>query len=245
MRAIWRSPIYIAQLLTGGAAIGAIFADGKITELRVYLATLAGLSAMASLLVAVRATSDSQRMQQYVETLLRSMELPYFIIENLSAVIGRIAGKHQWHLIGQENFEHETVYSFNLANSTVAGRLLMAEQEFKNIWLFDDNQRAQKIEQRLFGQTSADGWDESESGLLEAVVREALFEGANGPLWIGVHHTPEKDVLFTARQHQGDPEKAAFRITADRLQDLRAMIPIRRYAVAAQEAKEAMRHFSH
>src|SRR4051812_15791183 len=104
MRSTWRNPIYVAQVLTGLAAIGAIFADGNVTRLRIYLAALAGISAVASLLVAARAASDARRMQAYVETLLRSVGVPHFIIENLSAVIVRVAGEHHWHLVKQDQF---------------------------------------------------------------------------------------------------------------------------------------------
>jgi hypothetical protein len=240
MRAAWRNPIYVAQVFTGLAAIGAIFADGSVTRLRVYLAALAGLSAVASLLVAARATSDSRRMQEYVETLLRSMELPYFIIENLSAVITRIAGEHNWHFVKQENFQLETVYSFNLAQSSVEGRLLVTEAEFKSIWLLDDKKRIQEIEKRLFGQGNHEV--AKEDRFLEAAVREAIFERAAGPLWIGVRHSADGSWVFAARRRENDPEQTAFQITADRLRELRALIPIRRYAVAAQEAQDATRN---
>src|SRR5208283_4612308 len=96
MRSTLKSTVYIAQVLAGLAAIGAIFADGQVTRLRIYLATIAALAMVASLFVTAHAEAESQRTRQYLETLVLSMELRYPVIEEMSAIIKRIAEKHDW-----------------------------------------------------------------------------------------------------------------------------------------------------
>lgn len=54
-----------------------------------------------------------------------------------------------WSLTRQENLQHETVYEFQSSGSE-QGRLVVPEQEFKNLWILEDSDRLKVIEGRLF-----------------------------------------------------------------------------------------------
>ncbi|MGH7826567.1 MAG: hypothetical protein ACREQ7_15515 [Candidatus Binatia bacterium] len=80
----WMEPVYITQVLTGLAGIGAILIDDAFTKWHAFLVGIIGCSLITSLIVTARAETDSQRNKKHVETLLRAMELPYFIIKALT-----------------------------------------------------------------------------------------------------------------------------------------------------------------
>lgn len=170
----WIAPVYLAQVFTGLAGIGATLIADQITKWHILVAGIIGTSLITSLIVTARAEADSQRNKNHVETLLRAMELPYFIIKAVTNLIESSAKVKGWLLTRQENFHRETVYEFRSAEGEV-GRLVVPEQEFKDLWVLDDDARLKAIEERLFGADSPDG------EYLSTVVREAIGEEISGP----------------------------------------------------------------
>ena len=246
MRSTLKSTVYIAQVLAGLAAIGAIFADGQVTRLRLYLATIAALAMVASLFVTAHAEAESQRTRQYLETLVLSMELRYPVIEEMSAIIKRIAEKHDWRWDKQENFEKETVYSFQKMGGPAKGRLVVSDSEFKSLLILEKDEQVRKIEERLFGAPNRNLKEAvaRDDEYLSEGIRQAVFEDAEGPLWIGLQNQPDGTWVFSLRENQGDAGRPFLQITSKRRDELRAMVPIERYEAAAEEAKAARRALS-
>ena len=244
MSAPWKSPIYVAQLLTSLAAIGAIFADGQLTHLRLYLAAIAGLAMVASFVVAAHAEAESRRTRRNLETLLRSMEPLSFIIERLSMIIRATANSRGWRWDKQENLEQETVYSFHEARSAASGRLVMSEDEFKQVWVLEEDERVQYLERRLFGGAQRDvkKADTEDVKYFNQVVGQAVSDEAEGCLLlIAMHSQPDGAHVFTFRANQGDAEREFLNLAPSRQKELDAMIPLRRYATVADDARRGFR----
>ncbi len=200
---------------------------------------------VASLFVAARAEGDSKRMHRHLETLLRSMELPYFIIERLSKFVNSAARKHGWAVVKQENFQGKTVYDFQKIGGSAVGRLVVSDDEFKRVWLLEKDDQVQTIDERLFGKAEPDLKEETtrEDKYLNEVIRQAISEEVEGPHWIGISHQPDGTSVFTLGQNQGDAEQPFLVISSERRHALGAMIPIQRYAAGANDAKVALQAF--
>jgi hypothetical protein len=243
VRTAWKNPLYAAQILTGLTAVGAIFADGQVTRLRLYLAAIAGLSMVTSLFVAARTEGESLRARRHLETLLRSMELPSFIIERLSEIVKTVANKHGWRWIRQENFRGETVYCFQEVGGPAEGRLVVSDDEFKRLWILEEDERMRNIHERLFGASKRDVQDEvaQDNKYLDEVIRQAVSEEVVGPHWVGINRQADGTCVFTLRQNQDDAGRRFLRIPSERRRDLLAMVPVKRYAAGADDAKLALR----
>ena len=79
--------VYAAQVLTGIAGIGAVLVADEITRLHILVAVVLAASVAVSLLVVARSEADAERDRAHLDTLLRAMELPFFIIEAVSKVV--------------------------------------------------------------------------------------------------------------------------------------------------------------
>ena len=80
-----------AQILTGIAGIGAVLVADEITRLHILVAAVLAASVAVSLLVVARTEADAERDRAHLDTLLRAMELPFFIIEAVSKVVDAVA----------------------------------------------------------------------------------------------------------------------------------------------------------
>jgi hypothetical protein len=200
---------------------------------------------VTSLMVSASTVNDSQRMRQYMDTLLRSMELPYFIIEKLSEIFKAVARQHGWGWSRQENFKRETVYYFQKVGGSAKGRLVVSDAEFKSLWLLEKDERLRQIEERLFGRPTRDLKAEEtlarDDEYLDQVVRQAVFEDLATPAWVSVRPQPDGTRAFMFRQNEDDSDRPFLRISSERRDDLQAQIPIRRYAEVATEAKAGIR----
>lgn len=185
----WVKPVYVVQLLTGIAGIGAVLVADRITKWHILVSAILAASIVVSLMVVARAESDAERNRAHLDTLLRAMELPYFIIEAVSNEIKSIARRRGWALLRQENFEHETVYQFQSDGGRL-GRLVMTSQEFKDLWILEPKLRTAAIQARLFdtGQTVSPEAAEDYAGV---VVREAISEHVKGPHWVSQRKAPD------------------------------------------------------
>lgn len=227
----WMEPVYITQVLTGLAGIGAILISDNITKWHALVVGVIGCSLITSLIVSARAEADSQRSKKHVETLLRAMELPYFIIHALTPLIESSAKAKGWSLTRQENFRDETVYEFQ-STGNERGRLVISEQEFKDLWVLEDIDRLKAIENRLFGVDSLDVEH------LATVIREAIGEQTVGPCRIIQETAPDGAQVFSVTtQCSGS---AVVQLSALQLRELFAMPPIRRYHAAAKEVMQAL-----
>lgn len=227
----WMEPVYITQVLTGLAGIGAIVIDDPFTKWHALVAAVIGSSLITSLIVTARTESDSERNRKHVETLLRAMELPYFIIKALTPLIASTASANGWSLERQEHFQHESVYGFR-SKSNEAGRLVVSAQEFKDLWILEDDARAKAVHARLYGP------DDSKGEHLEAVVRQAIGEHVDGPCRIGQETTADGARVFTV--DAGPSGSAAVRLSAVRLAALFAMPPLQRYHAVMEDVGKAL-----
>ena len=158
------------------------------------------------------------------------MELPYFIIKELTPLIKSSAKAKGWNVTRQENFQHETVYEFQSEGSE-AGRLVVSDQEFKDIWVLEDSARLKAIEGRLF---AVDGSDEEH---FDTVIRESQSYTFRGPVWIGKKKAPDGAQIFTVTAVGSASLVVQF--SAARLGELFAMPPRSRYHAAAEEVRQA------
>lgn len=243
MQISWMNPVYAGQILTGLAGVGGIFADGQITRLRLLLAAIATLSLLTSLLVAARAESEGERVRKHLETLLRSMEVPYFIIAAVSEVVKTAAGKLGWAWTKQENFKNATHYDFR-GEAGQKGLLVVSEQEFRDLWILEEDKRLHAIKKRLFGATDEDlkgpASQEQDDELLGEVIREVVSTEVDGPHWIAVHPQADGTYTYTVRREQEDAGRVFLRLSPERRQELGKIVPIRRYAVVADEVRNAL-----
>jgi hypothetical protein len=226
----WLEPVYVAQVLTGLAGIGAVAIDDPFTKWHALILAIIASSLVTSLVVTARAEVDARRNRTHVETLLRAMELPYFIIKAMTPLIESVARARGWTLTRQENFERETVYEFRSTGGE-PGRLVVSEQEFKDLWILEDDARLNAIDARLFGV-------ESQREHLAAVVREAIGERASGPCWIGQQIEPDGTQVFEVRVEGS--ASVAVRLPVSRLDQLFAMPPVRRYRAVVDDVEKAL-----
>lgn len=168
------------------------------------------------------------------------MELPYFIIEAITVTVRSIAKTRDWALTRQENFERETVYQFE-ASGGQQGRLVVSEQEFKDLWNLEDSARRSAIERRLF---------ESDLGMsaarLEeytaAVVREAIAEHVTGSHWVTQPVQSDGTRVYEVRITKAAPPLRSVTFAPERFRELLAMVPpLRRYHELAEEVNRVFK----
>jgi hypothetical protein len=233
----WTQPVYTAQILTGVAGIGAILASDTITALHIVVAVVLAVSMAVSLMVVGRAEADAARNRAHLDTLMRAMELPYFIIDAVSGMVRAVASTRDWRYVRQHNFQDETVYQFESASGQ-PGRLLMTAQEFKDLWLLDERDRRRAIERRLF-EPDLQVTPEQAARDAETAIREAISEHVKGPHWISESRQPDGTRVYAVRRDQTSPPFNTLVFTSDRFAALLATVPIRRYQELAEEVERA------
>lgn len=231
----WIPPVYWTQILTGIAGIGAVLLADEITKWHVLVSAILASSIMVSLLVAARAQADADRNRSHLDTLLRAMELPYFIIQAITNQIKEIAERHNWQIAQQENFQQETVYQFRASDGQL-GRVVMAAQEFKDLWILDLEVRTRALEGRLFGidQSASSPTDEEFAG---AVIREAISSKIKGPHWISQSVQADGTRLYQLQLPQDANPIKTVSVSKKRFDELLSMVPIRRYQELASEVE--------
>jgi len=225
-------PAYITQALTGLVGMVAILIGDEITKWHIFIAVVIGISLITSLLVTARAKAESVTNKKHVETLLRAMELPYFIIKELTPVISSIARAKGWTLTRQENFKNKTVYEFQ-SNKNEHGRLVISDQEFKDLWILESNDCYKAIENNIFDLNSSN--EES----LSFVIRQAISERISGEFRVKVKIEPDGTKIFHVTKEGSDI--AAIQFSADHLHELASMIPLRRYQAAAEKVWDVLK----
>lgn len=225
--------VYAAQVLTGIAGIGAVLVADEITRLHILVAAVLAASIAVSLLVVARAEADAERDRAHLDTLLRAMELPFFIIEAVSKVVDAVARKRGWQWTQQENFERETVYRFRSTDGQL-GRLVIGEQEFKDLWILDEGERTKAIEARLFG-TGQGTASDAAMAYAGAAIREAIAEHVSGPHWVSQPADAGGARRYEVRLQQHATPIKTLVLTKARVDELLAMLPIRRYQELAEE----------
>jgi hypothetical protein len=229
----WTQPVYSAQILTGVAGIGAVLVADNITKWHILVSAILASSVVVSLMVVARAEADADRNRSHLDTLLRAMELPYFIIETISKVVESIARTRGWQLARQENFEQETVYQFQ-SNDRQFGRLVMAAQEFKDLWILDEAARTKSVERRLFDPEVSIS-PEAVERYAGAVIREAITKHVKGPHWVSQAVEPDGKRIYELRLDQTALPIKTVVFSKQRFDELLSMIPIRRYQELAEE----------
>jgi hypothetical protein len=230
----WTKSVYAAQLLTGAAAVGGIFADGQVTNLRLFVALIVIGSIAVSVAGVSQAEADAERTRSYLETLLRSMALPYSIVRQLTDRIAAVAKDLRWTITRQENWSDRTVYDFEQADGD-KGRLVVADAEFKEWLLLDRRTQTDTIRRRLFGPSDPSPRAVQEDvDLIGHVVRDVLSEHVSGPFKsrlvprAGGHQ-------FTLETAPSGPSFVVLDVSPSRLEALRAMLPLARYEAVATE----------
>jgi hypothetical protein len=229
----WIRPIYAAQILTGIAGIGAVLVADRITRWHIVVSAIVLASVATSLIVVSQSETDAERNRARLDTLLRSMELPYFIIQTISLTVRSIAKTRDWEWIHQENFERETVYQF-VSSVGQHGRLVISEQEFKDLWILEDAARATAIERRLFESDLKTSAEERQDHAEEA-IREAISEHMTGPHFIEQTVHADGTKAYTVRLTQTGPPLKIVRFPRERFDDVISMVPLRRYHELADE----------
>lgn len=225
--------VYAAQILTGVAGIGAVLVADDVTKLHILVAAILAISVVVSLVVVARAEADADRNRSHLDTLLRAMELPYFIIAAISKVIDTIAKQKGWQLVRQENFKNETVYEFNSTDGQ-RGRLVMPAQEFKDLWILDETPRRDAIETRLFAPAQS-GFFQAAESYAGVAVREAIAEHLKRPHWVSQGTDADGARRYEVHLDQaGQPIKTIV-FSKQRFDELLSMLPIRRDHELAQE----------
>lgn len=229
----WTKPIYWSQILTGIAGMGAVLLSDNITKWHILVSAILVSSIVVSLLVVFRTEVDSDRNRAHLDTLLRAMELPYFIIVAITKEMEFIAKESNWQLVYQENFEGETVYQFRSSDGKL-GRLVISSQEFKDLWILDQQGRTKVLKSRLFntGQTASSQADEEFSG---AVIREVISSHVKGPHWISQSVQENGTRQYELRRNQTAEPSKTVRISKERFDELLSMVPIIRYQELANE----------
>ncbi len=229
----WTQPVYSAQILTGVAGIGAVLVADNITKWHILVSAILASSVVMSLMVVARAEANADRNRSRLDTLLRAMELPYFIIEAISKVVEFIARRRSWQLTRQENFEQETVYQFKSADRQL-GRLIIAAQEFKDLWILDEAAREKAIEARLFDASQITSSEAAEH-YASAAVREAIAKHIRGPHWVSQAVKADGTRLYELRLDQNAQPIKTVIVDRQRFDELLSMLPIRRYQELAEE----------
>ncbi|TAM38085.1 MAG: hypothetical protein EPN58_18010 [Rhodanobacter sp.] len=229
----WTKPVYWSQILTGIAGVGAVLLSDNITKWHILVSAILVSSVVVSLLVVARAETDSDRNRSHLDTLLRAMELPYFIIQAITKEIESIATAHSWQLAHQEYFEREAVYQFR-SSAGQLGRLVMATQEFKDLWILDEDARTRVLEARLFSvdQTASSQAEEEYAG---AVIREAMSSHVKGPHWVSQSVQADGTRLYQLRMDQAAQPSRTVNVPKERFDELLSMVPILRYQELANE----------
>jgi hypothetical protein len=235
----WTNPVYAVQVFTGVVVLGSILVADKVTAIHILLAVIAFASVVVSLLATAHAEADSNRTRQYLETLLRSIELPYFIIKALTDQFASAAHNRAWTLTFQENFESETVYMFE-STTKQSGRLVISQQEFKDLWLLNDRARADAINVRLFGDNEPSIRAEVLQNQMGEVVREAIAKLVPGPHWIAEPSQPNGARAFLVSRTKAGPGKELLCLSQERQQELLAMTPLARYDSLAKMVRHAL-----
>ncbi|HTB65305.1 MAG TPA: hypothetical protein VK727_03705 [Steroidobacteraceae bacterium] len=158
--------IYGTQCLAAGAAVGAIFADGQITALRVAFAAVAVFAAVASVILAVRMVKDQARTEKKIELLVEDAGVPYTLEQGLSAQIIKVATSMGLRSQETRRFERLNCYFFESAS---ASRLLLAlrDQDLRALFLSDRDEATKSIVNWLRNGPPAAHVDE--------VAREVVF----------------------------------------------------------------------
>lgn len=234
----WLKPVYLVQLLTGVAGIGAILVADHITKWHILVSAILAVSIIVSLMVVARAESDADRNRARLDTLLRAMELPYFVVKAISTLVKSTAAKRGWQLMGQENFERQTVYHFQSASGPL-GRLVVTEQEFKDLWILDDAARARAMQARLFD-TGPDSSPEVAEEHAGEVIREAISEHVNGPHWVTQRMEGDGTMVYEVRLDGAAQRLTALKLSKQRYDALLSTPPIRRYEELAEEVERVV-----
>lgn len=231
----WTRPVYWAQILTGIAGVGAVLIADSITKWHILVSAILVSSVVMSLLVVARAEADSDRNRSHLDTLLRAMELPYFIIQAITKEVESIAKRHSWNLEQQENFERETVYQFRSSTGQL-GRLVMTDQEFKELWLLDEGARTKTLEARLFSVDKTISSQAAEE-FAGAAIREAISSHVKGPHWVSQSVEADGTRRYQLRLDQAAQPINTLSVTKQRFDELLLMIPILRYQELANEVE--------
>ncbi|MCA9130172.1 MAG: hypothetical protein KDB22_23955 [Planctomycetales bacterium] len=231
----WTQPVYWAQILTGVAGIGAVLVADDITKWHLLVSAILATCIVVSLLVVARAEADADRNRSHLNTLLRAMELPYFIIKAITNEIELIANRHNWQITQQENFQKETVYQFRASDGQL-GRVVMATQEFKDLWILDMEARSRALEARLFrvDQATLSQTGEEFAGV---VIREAISCQVNGPHWVSQSVQTDGTRLYQLRLDKEAKPIKTVSVPKQRFDELLSMVPIRRYQELAMEVE--------
>lgn len=230
--------VYATQVLTGLAGIGAILLADNVTKLHVLVAVILGISLVVSLMVVARAEADADRNRSHLDTLLRAMELPYFIIRAISKLVGAVAKQKGWQLTQQENFQQETVYQFQSADGQL-GRLVMPAQEFKDLWILDETLRTKKIESRLFASVGG-GPPEAIEEDMERTIREAIAEHFRCAHWVSQAKDEDGTRRYGVRLDQNGRVLKTVVFSKQRFDEFLSMLPIRRDQVLADEVTSVL-----
>ena len=225
--------VYAVQILTGVAGIGAVLVADNVTQLHVLVAVTLAISVVVSLLVVARTEADADRNRSHLDTLLRAMELPYFIIAAVSKVVDAVAIQKGWRLTQQENFKQETVYQFQSTDGQ-SGRLVVPAQEFKDLWILDEKPRKDAIERRLFVPVES-GTSQGSADHANIAIRQAISALLRGPHWVSqVTEADGARRYEVCHDQAGRPIKSVV-FSKQRFDELLSMLPIRRDHELAEE----------
>jgi hypothetical protein len=234
----WTSPVYVAQTITAVAGISVILVDeGIALHWRALTTALLAAALLLSIVVTGRAEADAERNENYLQTLVLSMQLPYFVIEDVSRKIRISAEGGGWAFLRQENFREATVYDFGGAGSAT-GRLVIRDEEFKRLWLLDDPARDTAINMRLFGGEFS--VQDSEEELMGSAIQFFISVGASGPHWISVRQVPEGTRTWEVSRTQGGALLASVIFTSDVWKELLQMPPLPRYALLSEQVEASL-----
>jgi hypothetical protein len=225
--------VYAAQILTGVAGTGAVLVADNVTQLHVLVAVILAISVVVSLLVVARTEADADRNRSHLDTLLRAMELPYFIIAAVSKVVDAVAKQRGWQLTRQENFKQETVYQFQSTDGQ-PGRLVVPAQEFKDLWILDEKPRKNAIERRLFAPVESGSFQGS-ADHADIAVREAISTHLGRPHWVSQVTEADGARRYEVHLDQADRPIKSVVVSKQRFDELLSMLPIRRDHELAEE----------
>jgi hypothetical protein len=234
----WTSPVYIAQAITAVVAISVILIDESIPpRWQVLTTALLAAALVLTIVVTARAEADAERNENYLQTLVLSMELPYFVIEDVSRKIRANAERRGWAFVKQENFREATVYDFSGADG-VTGRLVIRDQEFKRLWLLDDPAREAATNARLFG--GASSVQDSVEELMGSAIRLFISVGVSGPHWISVRQAADGTRVWEVARKQGGASVASLTLTGAAWQELLQISPLLRYASLSEKVEASL-----
>jgi len=103
-------PIYVLDVLTGAASLGSLIITEEIRLSNIILIIIVFLSIITSMIVSFQSEKENDRNKKYIEILLRSIELPYFIIKDVTEELKLVLQKENWDILKQENYRNMTIY---------------------------------------------------------------------------------------------------------------------------------------